>query len=189
MKLRCIGMLNNTDYLKGLLFGIFGMLVLTYCTPAKAKPSIKGTAFEQITCLADNIYWEARNQPVRGMFAVAFVVDNRVSDTRYPNTYCEVIQQGPTRPSWKDRTILYPVKNRCQFSWFCDGKGDDIPKYDREVYRIAVEIARIIFFGQYKDDITYGATHYHANYVFPAWRKTKTKTLVVGDHIFYRWEK
>ena len=87
MKLRCIGMLNNTDYLKGLLFGVFGMLVLTYCTPAKAKPSIKGTAFEQITCLADNIYWEARNQPVRGMFAVAFVVDNRVSDTRYHNTY------------------------------------------------------------------------------------------------------
>ena len=104
MKLRCIGMLNNTDYLKGLLFGVFGMLVLTYCTPAKAEPSIKGTAFEQITCLADNIYWEARNQPVRGMFAVAFVVDNRVSDTRYPNTYCEVIQQGPTRPSWKDIT-------------------------------------------------------------------------------------
>ena len=48
---------------------------------------------------------------------------------------------------------------------------------------------RIIFFGQYNIDITEGATHYHADYVFPAWRKTKTKTLIVGDHIFYRWEK
>ena len=38
-------------------------------------------------------------------------------------------------------------------------------------------------------DITDGATHYHADYVFPAWRKSKTKTVEIGDHIFYRWEK
>ena len=182
-------MYNNQNYMKGMLAAGIAFLGLSFCSfPAPAN-TIKGTAFEQITCLADNIYWEARNQPVRGMFAVAFVVDNRVSDKRYPDTYCEVIMQGPTRPSWKDKTILFPVKNRCQFSWYCDGKSDDIPSYDRQVYRIAVEIARMIFFGQYNEDITYGATHYHANYVFPAWRKTKTKTLIVGDHIFYRWEQ
>jgi len=38
-------------------------------------------------------------------------------------------------------------------------------------------------------DITDGATHYHADYVSPAWRKSKTKTVEIGDHIFYRWEK
>ena len=38
-------------------------------------------------------------------------------------------------------------------------------------------------------DITDGATHYHADYVFPAWRRTKTKTIEIDDHIFYRWEK
>ena len=38
-------------------------------------------------------------------------------------------------------------------------------------------------------DITEGATHYHADYVYPAWRKTKTKTIEIEDHIFYRWEK
>ena len=38
-------------------------------------------------------------------------------------------------------------------------------------------------------DITDGATHYHADYVFPEWRKSKTKTVEIGDHIFYRWEK
>ena len=38
-------------------------------------------------------------------------------------------------------------------------------------------------------DITEGATHYHADYVFPAWRKTKTRTIEIEDHIFYRWEK
>ena len=38
-------------------------------------------------------------------------------------------------------------------------------------------------------DITGGATHYHADYVSPAWAKTKTKTVEIQDHIFYRWEK
>ena len=38
-------------------------------------------------------------------------------------------------------------------------------------------------------DITDGATHYHADYVLPSWAATKTKTIEIGDHIFYRWEK
>jgi spore germination cell wall hydrolase CwlJ-like protein len=38
-------------------------------------------------------------------------------------------------------------------------------------------------------DITEGATHFHADYVRPAWRKTKTRTIEIEDHIFYRWEK
>ena len=38
-------------------------------------------------------------------------------------------------------------------------------------------------------DITDGATHYHADYVRPSWAKTKTKTIEIEDHIFYRWEK
>jgi spore germination cell wall hydrolase CwlJ-like protein len=38
-------------------------------------------------------------------------------------------------------------------------------------------------------DITDGATHYHADYVMPSWASTKTKTVEIEDHIFYRWEK
>ena len=151
---------------------------------------------KQATCLAKNMYYEARSQGLAGQLAVSLVVLNRVKDHRYPNTICEVVHQGPVRESWKTRgkdvpeheRKYFPIKNRCQFSWYCDGKSDDIPKYDREVYKIALNIARNIFFGQYKDDITFGATHYHADYVYPAWRKSKTKTLVVGNHIFYRWE-
>ena len=81
---------------------------------------------KQIACIADNIYWEARNQNPKGMIAVGLVTINRVFDTRYPNTACEVVHQGPTRPSWKNHKISYPVKNRCQFSWYCDGKADTI---------------------------------------------------------------
>ena len=122
------------------------------------------------------------------MFAVAFVVDNRVSDKRYPDTYCEVIHQGPTRPSWKDKTKYFPVKNRCQFSWYCDGKSDE-PK-EPTTYGALYDMALDLVYGDITVvDITEGATHYHADYVYPAWRKTKTKTIEIEDHIFYRWEK
>ena len=85
-------------------------------------------------CLAKNMYYEARNQGTAGVLAVTAVVFNRVNDSRFPNTICEVVYQGPTRESWKTRKTLdkndavyYPIKNRCQFSWYCDGKSD-VPK-------------------------------------------------------------
>ena len=78
-------------------------------------------------CLAMNVYHEAKNQPFEGQVAVAQVVLNRVEDKRFPNTICEVVEQGPVYESWKTRNddtldpIYWPVKNRCQFSWYCDG--------------------------------------------------------------------
>mgnify|MGYP003628329525 CR=1 FL=1 len=75
---------------------------------------------EALMCLALNVYHEAKNQSLIGQIAVAQVVMNRVRDERYPDTVCEVVEQGPTY-SWKKD---YPVKNRCQFSWYCDGKSD-----------------------------------------------------------------
>ena len=38
------------------------------------------------------------------------------------------------------------------------------------------------------EDITLGATHYHAEYVKPSWAETKKRTVRIGDHIFYVWE-
>ena len=78
-------------------------------------------------CLALNTYHEAKNQSLVGQIATAQVVMNRVEDNRFPNTICEVVKQGPTRPSWEDPKKEYPIKHRCQFSWYCDGK-DDTPK-------------------------------------------------------------
>jgi N-acetylmuramoyl-L-alanine amidase len=143
---------------------------------------------EEVKCLADNIYWEARNQTVKGMFAVGNVTMNRMKDRRFPNTVCEVVYQGPTRPSWKDKTKYYPVKNRCQFSWYCDGKADVVPKQDEALYDLILMMSFKIYSGKLKD-LTDGATHYHADYVRPEWASSKTKTMKIGQHIFYRWEK
>ena len=152
----------------------------------------------EIQCLAENIYHEAKNQGTAGWSGVASVTLNRVEDSRFPNTICEVVKQGPTRESWKTRgknvpeseRKYYPIKHRCQFSWYCDGKADTISKHDTEIFDKIYNLSRIILNPNIiLLDITDGATHYHADYVFPEWRKTKTKTVEIGDHIFYRWEK
>ena len=77
---------------------------------------------EAIMCLALNTYHEAKNQSFVGQVAVAQVVMNRVEDDRYPNNVCDVVKQGLTY-KWKP---TLPIKNRCQFSWYCDGKSDSL---------------------------------------------------------------
>ena len=132
-----------------------------------------------ILCLALNIFWEARDQDIVGQLAVAQVVMNRVADDRYPNDPCDVITQGPVYQSG------LPVRHRCQFSWWCDGKSDK--PTDKTAMSTAFFVADIALTNKYKD-VTKGATHYHADYVYPEWAETKVQTLKIGRHIFYRWE-
>ena len=136
-----------------------------------------------LMCLALNTYHEAKNQSMIGQVATAQVVMNRVADRRYPNTVCEVVKQGP---KYKGSDV--PVRHKCQFSWFCDGKSDE-PKKDSKEWRMAQEYARIVLSGRIVLDVTEGATHYHATYVKPSWETKNTTTTRIESHIFYRWEK
>jgi len=136
-----------------------------------------------LVCLALNTYHEAKNQSMIGQVATAQVVMNRVADSRYPNSVCEVVKQGP---KYKGSDV--PVRHKCQFSWFCDGKSDE-PRRDSKEWRMAQEYARIVLSGRIVLDVTEGATHYHATYVKPSWARTKTRTTRIESHIFYRWEK
>ena len=136
---------------------------------------------EQITCLAKNIYFEAATQSTAGKLAVAFVTKNRVDSTHFPSTFCDVIYEGPHYASG------HPKRDRCQFSWYCDGMGDN----PREGYgwRNSQSVAK--WFYDHKDrlmDITDGATHYHANWMekFPKWSKKYKKNVTIDDHIFYK---
>ena len=135
-----------------------------------------------LMCMAANIYHEAKNQSMLGQFAVAQVVMNRVEDSRYPDTICEVVKQGLTYRNGK------VVIGKCQFSWYCDGKSDE-PNRDSKAWSNAIRHASIIMTETINIDVTDGATHYHASYVRPAWAKTKKRTTRIDKHIFYRWEK
>mgnify|MGYP006401645027 FL=1 len=135
-----------------------------------------------LMCMATNIYHEAKNQPMVGQIAVAQVVMNRANDSRYPNNVCDVIKQGLTYKNGK------VVLGKCQFSWYCDGKKDDV-NMKSEKWRNSLRYASMVITNRITLDVTEGATHYHATYVRPAWARTKTKTVRINRHIFYRWEK
>jgi len=150
----------------------------------------------ELYCLAMNIYHEARAEPIAGQYAVADVTINRTLDTRYPNTVCEVVMQAKMKESWKTKQYpdlpdserkYIPIRNKCQFSWFCDGRSDAV--HDGDSWRQAQEVAYRIVVEKKFRGITEGSTHYHADYVSPRWAKAFDLVGRVGTHIFYRWSR
>lgn len=146
---------------------------LTYGCPAPIPADITRNEQEQvifdqqITCLAQNIYHEARSETIQGQQAVAFVTINRMLSDKFPDTICKVVHQ----------------KN--QFSWYWDGKSDAIHNY------LAYDIAYVIAENMLENydayvDTTGGATFYHANYVTPYWAASFNYTATIGTHIFYK---
>lgn len=141
---------------------------LTFAT-LDAMPSVEGDA--QWQCLAEAIYFESRGEPVAGQVAVAEVVLNRVASRKFPGTICGVTKQG--------------VGNgrACQFSYACDGMP--------EVMKSAVarerseKLARLMIDGQPRT-ISGGATYFHTRAVSPRWSRTFSRTVTIGQHMFYR---
>ena len=137
-----------------------------------------------LACLATAVYFEARGEPMVGQVAVAQVIVNRVYDERFPDTVCDVVKQGEYY-TW-NKSI--PIKYRCQFSFWCDGKPEVMRDETAKqwAYNVAESTLQGIFY-----DTTSGATHYHADYVVPDWSKNSmfTKTVQINAHIFYRWER
>ena len=72
-------------------------LLIATCALVSMNNISKADFNDEVRCMADNMYWESRNQTFHGLLAVGQVVMNRVHDPRYPNTICEVVHQGPTR--------------------------------------------------------------------------------------------
>lgn len=133
---------------------------------------------KSIECLAINIYHEARNEGMTGQRAVAWATLNRVENPSYPNTVCEVVYQAEVNENG------IPLRNKCQFSWFCDGKSDDIE--DQASWNVAESIAEEVINAYGKEtDPTNGAFMYHAHYVEPFWASSYTETTRIDSHIFY----
>ena len=137
---------------------------------------------EEVQCLGRNIYFEAAVESTAGKVAVAYVTLNRVSSAFYPNTICEVVKQG------KHYSSGFPVRDRCQFSWYCDGKGD-VPR-PGSLWEESQRVAKVMIQRHLNSqllDITDGSTHYHANWMeeYPRWSHQRKKLVSIDQHIFY----
>ena len=138
---------------------------------SKPLPPEVFSAKEQ-KCLATGIYFEARGESLRGQAAVAQVVLNRVRNPAYPSTICGVVYQNQH------------LKNRCQFSFACDGKKDVIN--NKKAYKTAEDIAMAVTAGKIFLPEVASSTHYYAQYVSPGWARSMEKMKKIGLHIFYR---
>ena len=159
---------------------IAAVMLIFVSGPATAQNFELEKLFPQVQCMALNVYYEARGSNLADKAAVADVVLNRVNDSRYPDTVCEVVKQG------RKDSAGNMIRNQCQFSWYCDGKADN-PK-DQDAWIGAQHTAwKILKWGEFRG-ITEGATHYHATYAKPFWSKKLNRIARIGAHIFY-WEK
>lgn len=121
-------------------------------------------------CLALNIYYESRGEPIEGQYAVADVVLNRVEDENFPDSICDVVKQC--------------AGNSCQFSWIA---REDNPKpREIEAWYIAQMISLEIMHEDTNRGITNGATYFHAMKRYPNdWPRSFKLTTEIGSHKFY----
>jgi N-acetylmuramoyl-L-alanine amidase len=129
---------------------------------------------QSLTCLARNIYFEARGEPVTGQYVVAEVTMNRRASRRYPNTVCGVVYQK----NWD------PLRGRFvgAFSWT---EFDTLPDPKGEEWQRALAIAEAVYYQRYTP-VLRGATHFHASYIKPDWAKEKNRVAKIGRHVFYK---
>jgi spore germination cell wall hydrolase CwlJ-like protein len=127
---------------------------------------------KQQDCLARGIYFEARGESVKGQAAVAEVILNRVRNPAYPQDICNVVYQNE---NWR---------NRCQFSFACDGIRDRV--ISGYHWEIAKEVAKAVTAGAIWFPELASATHYHAVYVRPDWARTMKRVERIGRHVFYK---
>lgn len=137
----------------------------------KPLPLAVGTRKEQ-KCLAEAIYFEARGEEELGQVAVAQVVLNRVKNPAYPNSICGVVYQNKHK------------RNRCQFSFACDGIRDRIAS--PVAWKTAERLTKEVLDGKRYLKMVDASTHYHADYVNPRWAKSMAKRGKIGLHIFYK---
>ena len=124
-----------------------------------------------LMCLALNIYFEARSEPIQGQIAVAEVTLNRVASEHYPNDICGVVLQDNSQG--------------CSFSWWCDGLSD-FPREENSL-RTSKALAQLMLEeGDYISVIGSKATHYHSVDVHPYWADDLKRIRRIGKHIFYK---
>lgn len=156
--------------LRILVTALSALLILANCsatptaTSAPEQAEVGRANSADLACLAEAIYFEARGTGPVGTEAVAHVVVNRAKNPKFPNSVCGV------------------VSDRCQFSYRCDGRPDNLANSDdrEKAYRTA----QTVLAGA--PDITEGALFFHAASMPPGWFNTRARVGKFGGNIFYR---
>jgi spore germination cell wall hydrolase CwlJ-like protein len=117
---------------------------------------------EDLQCLAENVYYEARGEELVGQYAVAEVTMNRVASPAFPNSVCGVVHSRGAF-SWTYRQNPAPFG----YEWL-------------RAWNVASSV-----YDNSEAPFVKGALFYHATYVSPGWAATRSQVALIGRHIFY----
>lgn len=139
----------------------------------RAREAAEAQGLADLQCLAENIYYEARGEPLAGQYAVAEVTMNRVASPLFPDTVCEVVHAG--------RDDTGTGRRIAAFSW--TARDSHTPPYGYE-WRRAQAVAGTVYESR-EAPLVNGALFYHATYVTPDWSQSKLRVAHIGRHLFY----
>lgn len=128
----------------------------------------------ELECLAENVYHEARGEPLEGQYAVAEVTMNRVRSRSFPKSVCEVVHEK----RWDSRRRRHVGA----FSWT---ELDDLSTPRGGPWHQAREVAVAVYDGEHAPQVP-NALYYHAKYIKPSWAKPNRRVATIGSHVFYR---
>jgi N-acetylmuramoyl-L-alanine amidase len=129
---------------------------------------------DDLQCLAENVYFEARGEPLEGQYAVAEVTLNRTRTEHFPHTVCAVVHE----------TRWDPLRRRhiADFSW--TELGARTPE-DGPAWKQAMTVAGAVYDDLHPTVVPH-ALYYHASSVRPDWARNRRVVATIGNHIFYR---
>lgn len=125
-------------------------------------------------CIINALWYEAGNQSLYGIEAVATVIHNRKMHPDYPSTYCGVIHQ------------------RKQFSYTLLGKPDvEIVKanfrpMEAKAYANVEEVAEKVISEEFEPVLDSSVRFYAHSSIKNYWTKTKAVAAKIGAHVFYK---
>lgn len=129
--------------------------------------------------LAATIWAEARGEGYDGMRAVGYVIANRLKKNfRTDGTIEGTVKWSRQFSCWNSND---PNLAKMNPEYLENSTGQDYYRWET-AKQIAADIMRTGT--QY--DITNGSLFYHADYVKPDWMSKKDKSVIIGQHIFYK---
>jgi len=167
-----------------LLLGVLGIVCFAYLDDTRIEPvRLQAAQWEtrhaqqradDLECLAENIYFEARGEPLAGQYAVAEVTLNRTRTQHFPHTVCQVVHETRWDPGRR--------RHVADFSWV--ERGASSPE-DGPAWRQALAVATATY-DDLHEPVVPGALFYHATNVRPGWARSRMRVATIGNHVFYR---
>ena len=181
LRLRASGSLLFLVMLGLPALGMAGIVYFAYWSGSQfelqAEQQARSRALKRandLQCLAENVYFEARGEPLDGQYAVAEVTLNRTHAANFPHTICQVVHETRWDPG-RRRFVA-------DFSWT---ELDMSQPHNGPAWKQAMAVATAEY-DDLRDPLVPEALFYHSTSVHPAWSKTRTVVATIGNHIFYR---